>query len=489
MESRIFGNAAILIATQAITKLLGTIFAIAVARQLGVADYGLFAFAATLGVAFGLLAAFGLPRLITREVARKPTATAQVLGNLLILETVLSILAVLALIGTLVLLRYPTERLVIVAIVGASMVLNAVLGVITALFRAHQRMEWEALIRVCLSVLNLGMGLPILLAGFGLLGLSIVQLAVFSFVVMLAVILAMWKLARPVFTLSWETYRRLLNPALPFAASSFLVFVYDGMGILLVSFIKGDVITGLYSGAINFIRVFGLLPASLVGAFLPAMAYSWQTSRSDWSAKFRRSLKYLWIMALPISVGLVVLSDQFVSLLLGQEYIDSAAILRILAWMIPLEFLNHGFSNALISADGERSYLRIVGLTVATSLVVNLALIPIWGAYGAVVASLLAEGLVLVAQVSVLSRVGLRLSHAEDFIKPALSVTVMALGVRVINDFNLIVSILVGAAIYGATLFALRAFDADEIAAFNVWSTTLIVRLQRRLKRTPIRPS
>jgi len=174
-------------------------------------------------------------------------------------------------------------------------------------------------------------------------------------------------------------------------------------------------------------------------------------------------LKYLLIMALPIAVGLAMLSDEFVLFILGYEYADSALILRMIAWVIILAFLNHGFSNALVSIDQEKTYLRIVGVAMVFNVGANLGLIPIWGACGAVAASLLTEGLMLFIQFYVLSTAGLKLSVPAITLKPILSVAVMALGVYLASGLGPVPVILLGAAIYPLALFILRTFDEDEI--------------------------
>ena len=151
LGARIFGNAGILVGTQVISKVFGAVLAIVAARLLGVADYGLYMFATTFGMIFGLLTAFGLTQLVTREVARDVSRTGQTLGTVLILEAVLTFVTVLAMVVTLRVLNYPSDRLWIVVIIGSTMVLNSVLNVITAFFRAHQRMELEAVTRASCS--------------------------------------------------------------------------------------------------------------------------------------------------------------------------------------------------------------------------------------------------------------------------------------------------------------------------------------------------
>jgi O-antigen/teichoic acid export membrane protein len=275
----------------------------------------------------------------------------------------------------------------------------------------------------------------------------------------------------------------------PFAASSILIFIYDGTAIIFLSVLKGDAVTGLYSGAMNFVRVFGLLPASIVGAMLPAMSQFWYTSPSAWTMIYHRSLKYLLLVALPISVGLVFVSEQLVDVVLGSAYAGSAMILQMLAWILIIEFLNHGLSNALISIDREKVYLRVVALAVTFNVIANLLLIPQYGVQGAVAASLFTEGLVLLLQLFVLSRAGLRTPILRIGGRPMLSVVAMGLVLGLVQIPSLLGAVLLGSAVYFIILFTLRPFEADEIQALSQWSTAFLSKLARRFGRKPVEAS
>jgi len=483
--ARILNNAAILLATQVITKFLGTVFTIIIARELGVADYGLWVFATSLGYVFGMIVAFGFPRLITREVARDLGRTSDILGRVLGLEVVFSSLAMIALAVTVLALHFPPERAWIVSFGGAAMVLNAMLDVTTAFFRAHQRMGLEGAVRITLSLLNIGLGVAVLFAGRGLPALAVTQLAAFTLAVFMSFVFIQRRLARPSFPTDWRMYRGFLVAAVPFALSGFFAYLYDGTSVLFLYFMEGDLETGLYSAATNFIRVFGILPASLVAAFLPAMALFSRTSPGEWNALYRRSLKYLLIMALPISVGLALISNDVVSLVLGKAYADSAPILQMAAWVIIPVFLNPGCSNALISMNREKSLLKVVGLAMVFNLVANPVLISRWGAYGAVGASLLTEGLILAILLNILRRAGARLTVPELVVKPVLSVGLMAGAVSLGHRFGLIGMISLGAVVYVAALFALRTFDVEELGSLRTWWALACAKMPGRLRQQP----
>jgi O-antigen/teichoic acid export membrane protein len=485
LGARLLNNTAILLATQVITKFLGTVFTIVIARELGVADYGLWVFATSLGYVFGMLVAFGFPRLIAREVARDLGRTSDILGRILGLEVVFSSLAMVALAVTLFALHYPPGRAWIIGIGGAAMVLNGVLDVTTAFFRAHQRMGLEGAVRITLSLLNVGLGLAVLFVGLGLPALAITQLVAFTLALLVSLFLIQRRLARPSFSTDWRVYRRLLVGAVPFALSGFFVYLYDGTSVLFLSAMRGDLETGLYSAATNFIRVFGILPASLVAAFLPAMALFSQTSPGEWNTLYRRSLKYLLIMAVPISVGLALVSDDIVSLVLGKAYADSAPILQLAAWVIIPVFLNSGCSNALISMNREKSLLRVVGLAMVFNLVSNPVLISRWGAYGAVGASLLTEGLILAILLNILRRAGAKLPVRELVVKPVLSAGLMAGAVSLGHRFGLLGMISLGAVVYVVALLTQRTFDVEELGSLRMWWALACAKLPGGLRQQP----
>jgi O-antigen/teichoic acid export membrane protein len=475
----LFGNTSILIATRVLTKAIGTVFTIVVARKLGIEDYGLYVFANSLGGMFGMAAVFGLPRLITRVVAREMDRTGETLANIIILESALLTLAVTGMVSTILLLGYSGHRLWIVIIGGSGALLVALLDINAAFFRAHRRMDLEALMRIPLSSLNLILGVAVLLAGLGILGLVVVQWIIYAFILVSGFILAMRKLGRPSFSLDLPAYRTLLTRAFPFALSTVFVHVYQSVAMILLPILGGDEITGLYAGAKNFLAVFGVLPISLTGSFFPVMSQLWETSYDDWRFTCQRSLKYLLIMALPIVVGLSMIGEQVTLLVLGDEFAESGLILQTMAFWIILAFLNAGLSNALLSVDREKTHMRIVGVLMVVNVGANLALIPFWGAYGAVAASLLTEGLMLLTQSYVLSKVSQGLFSRAITLQPILSVIVMAGAVYLARGLGLVPTVVVGAVVYPLSLFALGAFDANEIGLIRSLWTARPQKLRR----------
>jgi len=89
-------------------------------------------------------------------------------------------------------------------------------------------------------------------------------------------------------------------------------------------------------------------------------------------------------------------ADMLVNLLYGNLSGEVIPLLRPLALLFPLKFVTQFSSSVLQALHQERKVLMAVTLAGGVSLVLNCALIPLMGAYGAVYAQVLSAMIMLV---------------------------------------------------------------------------------------------
>jgi len=91
------------------------------------------------------------------------------------------------------------------------------------------------------------------------------------------------------------------------------------------------------------------------------------------------------------------LSREIITLIYGDQFFPSIAVLNILSWAIFLFFINFLLSNILITSGRERiNTWNLVGATVL-NIVLNLIWIPAYGAIGAAWATLSCEAVIIAA--------------------------------------------------------------------------------------------
>jgi len=180
---------------------------------------------------------------------------------------------------------------------------------------------------------------------------------------------------------------------------SFPVIIYSVFFHLTSSldlfFIKSSTIPGEYVGFYTSARVlstiFAIVSVSFSSTLLPSISHSF--SRGDMKttrAYIQTSLRYLFIVFIPIAVIISVYSKAVLGLLFTPEYANAGDALSILIW--GWFFLQIFFVlSAMINASG-RSKLpaQLAGISVLISFISNYYLVSNYGIEGGAIATFIA---------------------------------------------------------------------------------------------------
>ena len=364
-------------------KALGLGLTIAVARMLGVQKFGLLAFAYALSDICLALPSFGFDWLTVRELARRPSRASRFLVNISLVKVALYV--PMAGLCTLAVLLGPNvqARLFVVLVVFMIAATQQHLLFGCCFFRAMEKMEREALVRLILAVLSLVTGLVVLLAGFELKALVVSRVAVSLFCLGLAILFIKKDLGVSPLKPSWRYAKTLVRMSAPLALFYMLVMVYISLNLVILGFIKGNLATGYYSAAFKIIALVLYVPASVAGAALPVLSKSWKDSHQVFHHVYHKSVRYLLLLAIPLAAGTFLLGEKGIIMLFGKDYLPSVAVIRVLVFCLVPDFLNHIMSATLISMNRQKVAVIAVSVGAVAALVSCFIFIPRWGAVGA----------------------------------------------------------------------------------------------------------
>jgi O-antigen/teichoic acid export membrane protein len=180
----------------------------------------------------------------------------------------------------------------------------------------------------------------------------------------------------------------------------------------------------------------------------------------------RRAVKFQFLAALPLSVGLFLLAGRVMPLLLpGADFREAGTALQVISAGLVFIFLNLMARYALTALDAQGTYFRAI----LVGLVVNLAacalLIGRFGAAGACAALIVGELAVLAVCARTLARYLPLGDWLRELTRPLAAALVMGLAVHALRDAHLVVVMLVGAFVYLAMLVLVRALSPEELLA------------------------
>jgi O-antigen/teichoic acid export membrane protein len=347
-------------------------------------------------------------------------------------------------------------------IVGLSTVLGACLTTLNSFFRARQSVQYEAIVRFSFSAVRAVLVCGILLLGYGVLIYATAEFLTYVVCVLLCFYLLQRRVARPSFRVDPKVWLSTFRGALPFALMTSVIILYVRADTVILSLLGGDEVTGLYSAATRVLSLFAFVPMSVIGAVLPAMSKQSLQSEASLIRTFTQTFRFLFMLGLPIALGIAVLSRPIVQLLYGHQFIPAVPAMQIAMVTLLLGFLNFAVDSAIISINRERTLLGITLVGLVFTVAVNIVLVSLWSYIGASVAAALTEALVLVIKLRVLHRKFGALPLQHGLGKIVLSGAAMAVFLLVFRGIPIFLLPAPAAVIYGSALLLLRAINAQE---------------------------
>jgi O-antigen/teichoic acid export membrane protein len=385
--ARLFAQAALFLSTALI------------ARALGVASFGQYAFVAALIFLGNVATTFGTDTLLIREVARDRRAGASLTGAALWLQLALSAMWLLAVVlAAPLLIEQPTDVQTAVVVYSLSLFPLAFFTVFSAVLRAHERMDLVLLLNGGVAVLQLGGTGWVLAQSRALLPLVVMLNAVHLFAAILAGVVCRrhlrafslhWKMA-------WRQLAQIARLAWPFALLGVLAVLYQRLGTLMVSALGTEAETGWYAAASRVIEPVKLLHFAVLGALLPALAHLSASLADPAQAPgvvrvFQRSLWFLLAVSAAAALAIIVLAQPLVTLLFGASYIPSVPLVQILAVSLIPYTISAAWSVRRVVQGHERRVTSALAITLVAAALLNRWLIPTQGATGAALAAVAGE--------------------------------------------------------------------------------------------------
>jgi O-antigen/teichoic acid export membrane protein len=442
------------------------------ARYLGPAGYGILTFSLAFTSIFSVFTDFNLQLLIAREVARDEKLVTKYMANVAVMKIVLSIITFIMMAVVINLLGYPWQTVQVVYILGLSVICMAFTQMFYAVFQAYQRLEFQSIGQLLNAVLmtvlvTIAVTLNLEIVAFGYLYVAS-ALAVFIYCIIvwqliISKTLAIAKYA--ILEIDWEFWKTTYRKTLPFGLSALFVMTFYWISTVLLSIMKGDEAVGLYNAPYRMVLVLSFIPTALIGALYPVMSKYFITSQEKLRMLYEKGVKYLFVLSIPIGAGTTLLSQQFVLLIFGNQYIESIGILQILIWSEVFIFISMPIANLFNTLNKQVIVTKITVLCLLLNIGLNLILIPEYGITGVAITTVATEGLSLVLSIIWLSKTGYAPSQKAivDLIRVVIASLIMSIFIVCLYTLNLVVIILLSMLLYFAILYVLRGIDREDI--------------------------
>jgi O-antigen/teichoic acid export membrane protein len=435
-----------------LAKIFSFLAFVYLARVLGVEDYGTLEFARAALVYVLLFGDLGLEFWATRQAARGADLTT-LAGRVIPLRALFGCATFLTLLGLLAVLPTSARAKTLVVIFAAALVPQSVS--LRWAFMGTQQMRQVALALVLAQSL--------FLAGTLLVVRGPVDLYTVAVVYMVAELAAAgWLLRRFAtrhgglrFRFTLRGALAAVRSALPLGAAHGLAFMSFNFDSLLLGVLQGPVAVGLYGAAYKPVTVLLAVPVTYFVGLFPVLSRTWAAGPAAFDSLVRRSLLLAATFAVPVGVGGMLVAAPVLDLLFGVRYAAAVPALQILVWSAVLVMLRGTLRQGLNAAGYAMVDLRCAGLATGLNVLLNLAVIPVWGFMGAAGATLASEIVWLAAATHAFKRHVVVIHMWRVLMRPVAAGAVMAVTMVLASPLPWPARLVLGVAVYSVVLLVL----------------------------------
>ncbi|MFC2141392.1 flippase [Acidobacteriota bacterium] len=466
LGTRILKNTTYLTVGDKFGYVIQFIFFLYFARKFGVAPTGEYSFGFTYTYAFIVFADMGISIYLVREVARDYSAGRELFIDCLILKAVGLVLSLCLASATLILFfdNIPDKKLKVMICWGGYWIFYSIADVFLAELKGHEKMGQVAVLGIFLKVLSTAAGIILIHLGFDydavLIVLPISSFIYFCCCVLVSVLnLGFFhvKLRNP------SHYGNLIKELFPFILTVILVEVLYQEDILILGIMKNDRSVGIYSASIKLVSfVLGISPFFHV-AMLPVLARLFLESKKRLIEVSKKTLRYLIILGLPISVGIVATSNEIINLFYSESFQEASIVLKIAGWTIAVGLVQAIFSVVLTAINRQKEKVLFIGINFGLITVLNLILIYFFDYVGAAIAKLLAEIFALFFFMFLVKKYLANLSIIKPLLKPALASILMAVFIYSLRNWHLLILIPISGGVYLLVFILSGGLTVDEV--------------------------
>ncbi|CAD6492210.1 MAG: Polysaccharide biosynthesis protein [Candidatus Argoarchaeum ethanivorans] len=458
---RVTRNTGVVIVGDVIFKIISLVIMIYLARYLGTVGFGKYSFVFAYLAFFGIITDLGLQSILVREMARDSAIAPKLIGNAYIIKLILAVFAVALSMIVITLMSYPADTTTYIYIGAFTILFGSFSDLYATIFQANLRMAYNIIAKLVFKVLSAALILWIIFSHGRLMEVFIVL--VFSEMVKTLISYSFSrKFVRPQFSIDFELWKYLFKAALPLALSSVIWIIYYQIDMLMLSPMQGDTAVGIYSAAHKLFEPFIVIPYAFMISLFPIMSEAFKTSEERLIKSYKLGLKYLLIIALPITIGIAILSDKIILLIYGAEFAESATVLQILICAIVFTFINFLLLNLLISINKQKLHALSMGICAIVNVILNLILIPILSYNGAAIATLVTNAVLFIASFYFVSKHLFVLPVHEIIIKPVIAGLMMGTFVYYFINVNIFLLVPLAVVIYLVALLALKTFTVED---------------------------
>ena len=383
-------NASWIIGARVVQMVLSLLVSMLSARLLGPSNYGLVNYGITYTTFFMSLCTLGINSVIVKNFVDYPEEKGKAIGTAIGLRLMSSTLSI----GIIVLIscfldRGEPETIIVVALCAVCLVFHA-FDIIAFYFQSLYQSKYSSIVALIGYIAASAYKIVLLLLGKSVRWFALATSVDYIVIAILLLSVYKWK-GGPKLSFSWKKARELLSKSYHYILSGAMVAIYGQVDKLMLKHMVDKTAVGYYSIAVSVSNMWVFVLAAIIDSMYPTILQLYKEDKKQFERKNRQLYGIVFYVSIGVSTILTVFGRFAILILYGKDYLPSSGALAVVTWYTAFSYLGVA-RNAWLVCENKQKYLKYTYAAAAVlNVVLNLLLIPLWGAMGAGLASLITQ--------------------------------------------------------------------------------------------------
>lgn len=389
-SKKIIQNASWIIVCRVIQSLMSLIIGTISARYLGPSNYGLISYASAVVAFFVPIVQLGLRNVLVQEILERPDQEGETLGTALFMSVMASLVGIFgAICFVSIANRGETDTIIVCSLYSISLV-----------FQMTEMIQYWYQAKLLSKYTSIASLIAYAIVSTYRIYLLITQKSVYAFALTNA--LDYFLISAILFSIYYRRGEQKLSVSRSLAGQLFArskYYIVAGMMItifsqtdrIMLKHMVGEDATGFYSAAITCASISSFVFGAIIDSLRPVILENKKNNSNMFEKNMIRLYAIIIYLGLTQSIALTFLAKYVVFLLYGSEYLATVSILQIVTWYTSFSYMGT-VRNIWILAEKKQHILWIINLAGAfLNVIGNFLLIPLFGANGAALASVMTQ--------------------------------------------------------------------------------------------------
>ncbi|MFT5193112.1 MAG: O-antigen/teichoic acid export membrane protein [Cellvibrionaceae bacterium] len=481
---RLVRNLTYLMGSQLATWAMAVISIAIIPRYLGSANFGELSLAGSIWIIASVFTIFGLSTHLTKTIARNSNKVSTFYGTALTNIVFNFLLTFGAVMLYSWLSGYSATQMQIIVIIGIGSFSVTVGSLTSSTLVGLEKMDVMSSIETLNKAIYTIASITTILLGGNLFQFVIVGV-IANVIATILMIIGLYRVQPFTVHYDFTLSRELYKAGAPYFLTIIFAMLYKEFDMVIMSWLLPDSNQlGWYTAADRLFGTMMFVPGVLITALFPLLSRLHGEKSGSLSAYLSKSFNLLFLISIPIGLGVSAIAEPIILLFYGEGFIEAAQILKVLGFVLILTYQTTLLGNFLISIDKQRIWTITMAIATLATIPLDLVLVPYANTFGVAgvggaLAYVFTEGGMMIAGLYFLPREAITKTNLILALKAIVAGAVMYMAVIWLNRYGLVWSVISGVIIYPTLILLFKTISAEDTELLKSLAAPITNRLSR----------